>query len=130
MIPDTKNFQISCPADQRLAEEWSHALNAERIAVTDSLDSRKDSFQAIGHRIRLEILYYLRGRANCVCELVRKTGASNSAVSYHLRLLEKVGAVIVEYRSGRVYYLLTESGNSIVKWIDSIPQISEPLKIE
>lgn len=52
---------------------------------------------------RLSILEFLAQRDRCVGELQQITGASQSSISYHLRVLRESG-LVREHREGRRKY--------------------------
>ena len=87
----------------------------------EMMDERENLLKTLGHAIRLSILQYLGTRPNCVCELVEKLGASNSAVSYHLVFLAKCGLVQTENRAGNTYYFLTDFGSKVLQWLQLMP---------
>jgi ArsR family transcriptional regulator, arsenate/arsenite/antimonite-responsive transcriptional repressor len=66
-------------------------------------DSKKRLFekqaqiaQAIGHPLRLEIIDFLKGGEQCVCDIAERIGAQRSNVSRHLSVM--VSAGVLEYR--------------------------------
>ncbi len=52
--------------------------------------------QAIGHPLRLEIIDFLKGGEQCVCDIAEQIGAERSNVSRHLSVM--VAAGVLEHR--------------------------------
>lgn len=63
-------------------------------------------FQALQSSARLNILFLLKDRDMCVCELSEALGASQSAISHNMRILRQLDLVRVR-KEGRfaVYYI-------------------------
>lgn len=69
----------------------------------ESLTYLADTFQVLASPTRLQIVAALARRELCVCDLSAVVGASQSAVSHHLRQLRQMK--IVRYRKeGRMAY--------------------------
>ena len=63
-------------------------------------------FHALSDETRLEILERLRHGEKCVCDLTDLTGAAQSRLSFHLRILREAG-LVTDRREGRwVHYSL------------------------
>lgn len=74
-----------------------------------SLDLRHVSarFHALSDPTRLAILDLLRSGEHCVCDLQAALDASQSRLSFHLRVLRDAG-LVTDRREGRwAYYTLT-----------------------
>nr|WP_024873771.1 metalloregulator ArsR/SmtB family transcription factor [Saccharomonospora piscinae] len=56
--------------------------------------------------LRARIVRLLAGEALCTCHLVEETGASQTNVSNHLRLLREAGVVTTEPCGRYTYYVL------------------------
>jgi ArsR family transcriptional regulator len=83
-------------------EDEVHAAQRER-ADTELLTFLSDTFQILANPTRLQIVDALSKRELCVCDLAAVVGASQSAVSHHLRQLRQMK--IVRYRKdGRMAY--------------------------
>ncbi len=77
-------------------------------------------FQALGEPRRLEILDLLRDGEQPVGELVARLGASQPAVSKHLRILKEAGLVDVRADAQRrLYRIRPESLVELDEWLDS-----------
>ncbi len=74
-----------------------------RRSDTETLTYLADTFQILASPTRLQIVEALATRELCVCDLAAVVGASQSAVSHHLRQLRQMK--IVRYRrEGRMAY--------------------------
>jgi ArsR family transcriptional regulator, arsenate/arsenite/antimonite-responsive transcriptional repressor len=66
-------------------------------------------FHALSDETRLAILEELRAGEQCVCDLMDVTGAAQSRLSFHLRVLKDAG-LIADRKDGRwSYYRLVEA---------------------
>jgi len=78
-----------------------------RTAVLD-LERVAGVFQALSDATRLQVVDMLRGGERCVCELTDALDASQSRLSFHLRVLKEAGLVL-DRREGRwIYYRLNQ----------------------
>lgn len=55
---------------------------------------------ALSDETRIELVQLLRGGERCVCDLMTDTGAAQSRLSFHLRVLKDAGLVI-DRKDGR-----------------------------
>jgi DNA-binding transcriptional ArsR family regulator len=80
------------------------------LASTEGMVGVGDFLSALASDTRVIILYALGESEMCVCDVGAVTGATKATVSYHLRLLYRVG--LVDYRKDgrRVYYRLADPG--------------------
>jgi ArsR family transcriptional regulator len=80
-----------------------------RGAIDEALvDAQSRVFKALGDRTRLRILYLLKVRELCVCEIMTALHLTQPTASHHLNILENAG-VIKERKDGRwVYYSTTD----------------------
>jgi DNA-binding transcriptional ArsR family regulator len=62
--------------------------------------------QAIGHPLRLEIIDFLKGGEQCVCDIAEHIGAERSNVSRHLSVM--VAAGVLEHR---------KEGLKVIYWL-------------
>lgn len=82
--------------------------DAVHAALADGTDDEtltwlSDTFQVLSNPTRLRIVEALVGRELCVCDLAAVVGASQSAVSHHLRQLRHMRLVAYR-RDGRMAY--------------------------
>lgn len=80
------------------------------MSTTASLSAlrrkRAETFKALGHPARLQIVDMLAGGEHCVCDLVDEVGLGWSTVSRHLGVLKAAGVVEDEKRGLQVFYRL------------------------
>lgn len=67
---------------------------------------RAETFKALGHPARLQIVDMLASGEHCVCDLVDEVGLGWSTVSRHLGVLKTAGVVAHEKRGLQVFYRL------------------------
>jgi ArsR family transcriptional regulator len=83
-------------------EDAVHAAMKGR-AHDDDIAYLADTFQVLANPTRLRIVEALATRELCVCDLAAVVGASQSAVSHHLRQLRQL-RVVRHRRDGRMAY--------------------------
>lgn len=86
---------------------------------TISKTSKKISFlstllKLVTEESRLKLLYVLKVKKHCVCEIMEHLPFSQSLISHHLKSLKEAGIVTDEKKSLRVYYSLTKKGKHII----------------
>jgi ArsR family transcriptional regulator len=81
-----------------------------REAIDESLvDTQSRVFKALGDRTRLRMLYLLKVRELCVCEIMTALDLTQPTASHHLSILENA-RVIKERKDGRwVFYSLANN---------------------
>jgi ArsR family transcriptional regulator len=67
-----------------------------------------------GDPLRAEIVRLLAREQMCTCHLVDDTGARQSTISYHLRVLREAGFVAAEPRGRYTYYRLRPEALSML----------------
>jgi DNA-binding transcriptional ArsR family regulator len=82
--------------------------------------SAEDTFAAIAHPIRRQLLDLLREREQPVSQLAAHFNISRPAISQHLRLLLDAG-LVVERRQGRerIYRLRAEPLQELNNWLEA-----------
>ena len=88
-------------------EDAVHAALRGR-ADDDEVTYLSDLFQILASPTRLRIVEALLGRELCVCDLSAVVGASQSAVSHHLRQLRQLRIVSYRRRGRMAYYRLDD----------------------
>ncbi len=88
--------------------------------ITDKIEKIGSLIKIIGEDSRLRILCALQYNSHCVCELEEHTQLSQSLISHHLRDLKNTGLVTNNKKGQKVYYSLTDFGNSAIKSILAI----------
>lgn len=64
---------------------------------------------------RLDILFHLKDRYHCVCDLISHTDMSQSLISHHLSDLEGAGLVQNKREGKYIDYYLTKKGKRFLK---------------
>jgi DNA-binding transcriptional ArsR family regulator len=79
-----------------------------------------DTFKALAHPLRRDIVHRLSGGVSTVGEVTRNSGVSKPTVSRHLKLLEEAG-VITRVIDGRTHRLALrpEALAEASEWIES-----------
>lgn len=87
-----------------------------------------DTFKALAHPLRRDIVERLSGGPATVGEVTRDSGVSKPTISRHLKLLEEAGVVsrVVEGRTHRLA-LRPEALSEAADWIESQRQRWERL---
>ncbi|WP_460275847.1 ArsR/SmtB family transcription factor [Celeribacter sp. ULVN23_4] len=68
-----------------------------------------ETLSALAEPTRLEAVYLLHdGKEHCVCELMKKLGATQSRMSRHMQVLKQVGLVIDRRDAQWVRYRLND----------------------
>lgn len=88
-------------------EDAVHSALEDR-APDDELTYLADLFQILASTTRLRIVEALAGRELCVCDLAAVVGASQSAVSHHLRQLRQMRIVSHRKKGRMAYYRLDD----------------------
>ena len=107
-----KNGRVLSEEDLHCAEELQEdsivARVRESAVSAEDAVSIADFFKAFSDGTRLRILHALSINELCVGELCALTGASQSAVSNHLRVLYRERIVRSQRRGKHVYYSLDD----------------------
>jgi ArsR family transcriptional regulator len=74
----------------------------------------------ISVKTRLEILYLLKEKPHCVCDLESHTEMSQSLISHHLADLENANLIESKREGKFIDYSLTKKGKMVVKVLDSL----------
>ncbi len=67
-----------------------------------------DVLKALADHNRLTIIYELRGKEYCACELLEDLPISQSTLSHHLKILQQAGVVLARREGRWTYYRLNE----------------------
>lgn len=83
-------------------------IEREALLQADTVGALADIFKVLGDPTRVRILDVLSRGEQCVCDLARLLGLTESAVSHQLRLLRHT-RVVRARRDGRlIYYSLDD----------------------
>ncbi len=85
-----------------------HAADVQSGGVADA------AVKLFGDPLRAEIVRLLAREQMCTCHLVDDTGARQSTISYHLRVLREAGFVAAEPRGRYTYYRLRPEALSML----------------
>jgi arsenite methyltransferase len=84
----------------------------------EKLRALSSDLTVISVRTRLVILYLLKDKPHCVCDIGSHTGMSQSLISHHLADLENAKLISCKREGKFVDYFLTEKGGRVVKALD------------
>lgn len=87
----------------------------QKVPDAESITRMAAVFQALQSDTRLKILFLLRQKEMCVCELEQALDVTQSAVSHSLRTLRQLDLVRVR-REGKftVYYIADEHVSTLI----------------
>ena len=87
-----------------------------REAIDETLvDGQSRVFRALGDKTRMRILYLLKARELCVCEIMAALHLTQPTASHHLNILENA-KVKKERKDGRwVFFSITDV--KLIKWL-------------
>ncbi len=95
-------------------------------SVTSPRARTAQRFHALSDETRLAILEELRAGEQCVCDLMDVTGAAQSRLSFHLRVLKDAG-LIADRKDGRwSYYCLV--GAALTDVHDCVVALASPVR--
>ena len=94
--------------------------------ASTSLKNAAVLFHALSDETRLELLEHLSNGERCVCELTDAMKATQSLLSFHLRVLKDAG-LILDRREGRwMYYSISSSAiNALDEVLDGLKRASK-----
>ncbi len=90
------------------------AEEAPGQAVEAQPDLAEAVVKLFGDPLRAEIVRLLAREQMCTCHLVDDTGARQSTISHHLRVLREAGFVTAEPRGRYTYYRLRPDALSLL----------------
>lgn len=71
-----------------------------------NLRLQAQTFKALGHPARLQMVLAVADGEQCVCELTELVGLDMSTISKHLSVLTQSGVLVSEKRANKVFYRL------------------------
>ena len=103
---------LACSGRCAPEEAASYREKLEELAkeaIDETLvDGQSRVFRALGDRTRMRMLYLLKARELCVCEIMSALHLTQPTASHHLNILENA-KVIKERKDGRwVFYSITD----------------------
>lgn len=102
-FPDLCDYCEIFNPDQELVDLLKEDVLAEDIAY-----ALAELFKTMGDPTRIKILYALKDRELCVCDLSELLGMSSSAISHQLRVLRNTKLVKFRREGRSVYYSLDD----------------------
>ncbi|MBP1907914.1 ArsR/SmtB family transcription factor [Methanolobus bombayensis] len=87
--------------------------------MKENVNNLVSLFKVLSDSVRIRILKALQVSELCVCVLVEITDYKHSALSYHLKLLKDAGLVDSRRDKNFQIYYLTETGDKLLRSIDS-----------
>lgn len=89
-------------------DETVKAAVSEKLNVSE-VEALSGIFKVLGDPTRINILWALKGREMCVCDLAAALGMTKSAISHQLKTM-KDGAVVKSRREGKnIFYSLDDN---------------------
>lgn len=73
------------------------------VATPDDIAA---GFHALSDPLRIRVLELLRHKEQCVCDLCNVLGATQSKLSFHLKILKEAGLVNSRQQGRWIYYSL------------------------
>ncbi len=93
-----KQCQVTCFNEEKISQIKKELPERSKIQPTAEI------FKAMGHPIRLSILFILTQSKCCVCDIVNTLDQPVSTISQHLRTLKHAGLIQNEQKGKWVYY--------------------------
>jgi len=84
------------------------------------LKKLSDNLTLLAVKSRLDILFLLKDKRHCVCDLMTHTNMSQSLISHHLSDLISAGFVDNKREGKYVDHYLTQKGNNLVKTLTAM----------
>ena len=100
---------------ERVNPEQTETL-LQKVPAAENITRMSAVFQALQSDTRLKILFLLRQKEMCVCELEQALEVTQSAISHGLRTLRQLDLVRVR-REGKftVYYIADEHVRTLIE---------------
>jgi ArsR family transcriptional regulator len=111
---ESKTAEVCCPSDENLRKEWLLNLEKDHKPVRHASKEIVRKLKLLSNSHRIEILLMLEQREHCMDEMARKLKAQKSAVSYHLKILEKHSMICKIKRSRFAFYSLSQEGKGTI----------------
>jgi len=95
-------------SEGRIVEPDKVRTARETLLKEETYADLAETFRALGDSSRAKIIYTLLQQEMCVCDLAAVVGASESAISQHLRVLRNLRVVRNRKDGKLVYYALND----------------------
>ncbi|MFX0058207.1 MAG: ArsR/SmtB family transcription factor [Candidatus Hodarchaeota archaeon] len=107
---EIKEMLCSCEECVDSSQLFENLQNfGNNLKINDNFNARLSLLNALGNKERLSILYALKEKARCVCELEVILDKSQPSISHHLRELEKANLIRGWKRGKFTYYSLLKN---------------------
>src|SRR3990172_2898767 len=94
--------------ETRIVEPHKVGVARALLLKEDTYTDLAETFRALGDPNRAKIIYTLLRQEMCVCDIASVVGATESAVSQHLRVLRNLRLVKNRKDGKLVYYALAD----------------------
>ncbi len=91
-----------------LAEEALHPILKKNIDNEEALYEVAELFKVFGDSTRIRIIFLLFHQEECVCDIAKKLGMTQSAISHQLRILKQARLVSARREGKTVFYALAD----------------------
>ncbi len=110
----------------------THYIDRERVQYVEkrmqadgTVARLAETFQVLGDRTRIKIIFALSQKELCVCDLAGLLGLSSSAISHQLRVLRNMR--LVKYRKeGRIAYYSLDDAHISRLFEEGLRHVEEP----
>ena len=94
---------------------------SEALLFPAELADRARLFKALGDEVRLRLLYMVRDREVCVCDLVDAMAMAQGTLSHHLNVLLQAGLVTARKQGRWNYYQATALSKRLPGVFEEVP---------
>lgn len=91
-----------------LNEEELHPILKENIDNEEALYEVAELFKVFGDSTRIRIIFLLFQQEECVCDIAKKLGMTQSAISHQLRILKQARLVSARREGKTIFYALAD----------------------
>ena len=98
--------------------DHKNELDSARDEMTDDIDLLASALKILGEEKRLSILYLLKKKSHCFCELEYALNLSQPTVTHHLKKLKSIDLIRLE-KDGR-WTISVLDKPEIIDYLDSI----------
>lgn len=91
-----------------LTEDELHPILKENIDNEEALYAVAELFKVFGDSTRIRIIFLLFQHEECVCDIAKKLGMTQSAISHQLRILKQARLVSARREGKTIFYALAD----------------------
>lgn len=84
----------------------------------ETLEDNAAILKSLADPTRLKIIYLLKNRELCVCQILEAIDKSQSTISHHLNMMKKEGILYARKQGKWMYYKLTN--DNIIRSIEKL----------